>query len=298
MEVECRFCKGKEVVKRGFRNNQVGRVRVYYCKTCGKVYSENTTFMKMKHKGEVILTALDLYTKNVSLRKIQDHLKQIHGVRVSHVTILKWIRKYSKIYKEYTDKLKANGSGTLHADEMMVNINGRWTWFWDAIDEKTRFITATHLSKVRELGDAKKIFYESKRKLNQSPEVIVTDGLHVYPRSITKVFGQWGVKHVKLVKFGQKPENNLIERFHGTIRERTKVMRGFDKFYSAKAILDLIITNYNFIRPHISLNGLTPAQASGINLPLNGGNRWLELLKLAIDSQNGGVQNDKREDTE
>ena len=290
MEIECRHCRGKEILKKGFRKNKTGNMQIYYCKNCRKTFSENTTFARMKNKGEIILTALDLYTKNVSLRNIQNHLKQVHGIKVSHVAILKWIRKYSSIFKQYTEKLKLNGSGTLHADEMMINVDGKWVWFWDVIDERTKFITATHMSKTREMGDAKRIFYESKRKLNQPPTTIVTDGLHAYPRSIKKVFGQWSVNHVNLIKFSQKPENNLIERFHGTIRERTKIMRGFDKFYSAKAILDLLIINYNFLRPHSSLNGLTPAQASGIDLPLNGGNRWLELLRLAIDNLNGGVE--------
>ena len=33
---------------------------------------------------------------------------------------------------------------------------------------------------------------------------------------------------------------------------------------------------YNFLRPHMALEGQTPAQAAGINLELEG-NKWLEL---------------------
>lgn len=127
------------------------------------------------------------------------------------------------------------------------------------------------------------------------PEFIVTDGLFAYNKRFSKVFrtlARGGPKHVRLVSFLDKINNNTIERLHGTVRERTKVMRGFNKFYSAKLILDLWKTYYNFIRPHGSLNGLTLAEASGINLPLNGGNRWLELLKLAINSMNNGDEID------
>jgi len=42
---------------------------------------------------------------------------------------------------------------------------------------------------------------------------------------------------------------------------------------------------YNYLRPHQGLNGLTPAEMAGVHLGLNGGNRWLQLLKKA----NGGV---------
>jgi len=41
---------------------------------------------------------------------------------------------------------------------------------------------------------------------------------------------------------------------------------------------------YNFIRPHMTLEGKTPAQKAGINVNL-GQNKWMELLKQAIDTQ-------------
>jgi len=93
---------------------------------------------------------------------------------------------------------------------------------------------------------------------------------------------------VRLVKFIDKVNNNVIERVNGTIRDKVKVMRGFKSIEGANAIMSGFIVHYNFIRPHMSLNGLTPAQASGINLGLNGGNRWAELIKLAVDFQNDG----------
>ena len=41
------------------------------------------------------------------------------------------------------------------------------------------------------------------------------------------------------------------------------------------------VAYYNFLRPHTALNGLTPAEAIGVNIGLNGGNRWLDLLKVS-----------------
>ena len=37
---------------------------------------------------------------------------------------------------------------------------------------------------------------------------------------------------------------------------------------------------YNFLRPHMALNGQTPAQAAGIDLRLEG-NRWMALIREA-----------------
>lgn len=56
----------------------------------------------MKNKAETITLALDLYYKGLSLRKVCDHLKNFYGVRVTHPTILSWIRKYVETIKNYT----------------------------------------------------------------------------------------------------------------------------------------------------------------------------------------------------
>jgi len=46
----------------------------------------------------------------------------------------------------------------------------------------------------------------------------------------------------------------------------------------AKNIIDGNRIYYNFIRPHMALNGLTPAEVANINLEL-GQNRWESLIR-------------------
>jgi len=291
-EIKCRYCKSNEVIKYGNRNNKSGKIQIYKCNSCKKILSDNTTFPKMKHKGEIITVALDLYFKNMSLRGVKDHLRQIYGVKVSHVTILFWIRKYSKIFKEFTDKLKGESSGVLHADEMMVSVKGKWYWLWNVIDKETKFITACKLSKVRYQDDAVGIFKETKSKLINKPKIVITDGLQAYDKAIRKVFWRHPqTKHVWSTGLRGSINNNLVERFNGTVRDRIKVTRGFDQPESTADILNGFMTYYNFIRPHLSLNGMTPAEASRINLHLNGGNRWMELVKMAMESKLDGNQN-------
>jgi len=76
--------------------------------------------------------------------------------------------------------------------------------------------------------------------------------------------------------------NNIVERLMGSARERTKVMRGFKDPLSANTILDGWVTYYNFIRPHMSLGGMTPAEKIGIEMGLNGGNRWENLIECSV----------------
>jgi hypothetical protein len=53
---------------------------------------------------------------------------------------------------------------------------------------------------------------------------------------------------------------------------------------NAKKILDGWQIYYNYIRPNQTLNGFTPAEASGIQLGL-GDNKWLSLIRKSLNSQ-------------
>lgn len=73
--------------------------------------------------------------------------------------------------------------------------------------------------------------------------------------------------------------NNNVARLNGTVRERNKVMRGLKRE-------DTPITRgfqiyYNFVKPHMGLNGETPAQKAGIEIVLED-NKWLQLIKSSL----------------
>ena len=72
----------------------------------------------------------------------------------------------------------------------------------------------------------------------------------------------------------------MVERLHGTIRQRNKVMRGLDNKQTAQTIIDGMRIYYNFIRPHTALNGKTPAQKAKIDKESKEA-KWLSLIKKA-----------------
>jgi len=111
------------------------------------------------------------------------------------------------------------------------------------------------------------------------PVDIVTDGLKSYPKAIKAVFED-NVKHIGGVGIRDRINNNTLERFHGTYRERDKVMRGLDDKQTASQMLENYRTYYNFIREH-SILGHTPAEEAGINLEL-GRNKWVGLITQSL----------------
>lgn len=71
--------------------------------------------------------------------------------------------------------------------------------------------------------------------------------------------------------------NNTMERANGEVRDREKVMRGLK--VKETPILPGYQIFHNFMRPHQSLNGETPAEASGIEVV--GENKWITLIQNA-----------------
>ena len=75
----------------------------------------------------------------------------------------------------------------------------------------------------------------------------------------------------------------IVERLQGTIRERNKTQRGLKDEYSAFIRGHQLY--YNFIRPHMSLYGDTPAQLAGIDLNLDN-QKWEKLLVQPLKDKN------------
>lgn len=92
--------------------------------------------------------------------------------------------------------------------------------------------------------------------------------------------GRARVQHIRKPRFTDLANNNIGERLNGTVREREKVMRGMKGDETAEELMEGFRTYYNFIRPHMSLDGQTPAEKAEIDLNLEG-NKWLDLIRKA-----------------
>jgi len=275
--MECKYCGSESLIKKGF----VRKKQLYKCKDCSRRFYLDGKFARMKTDKHVIVSALNLYFDGLSLRKTQRNLKQIFGEKVSQVTILNWIKKYSKVVKDFVMTLTPQLSGLWHEDETVLKCEGRNIWFWEMIDEDTRFLVASHISGTRTLEDTIAIFKKGYEQSKVRPRAVFVDGSHVYHKAFNKVF--WTMRKatrpelVRRVGIRTRETNNIVERLHGTLKDRTKPMRGFKSFESTKAILEAYTINYNFCRPHQSLNGKTPAQASRMEAPSN----WKGLIEEA-----------------
>ena len=261
-KAKCKFCGSRDVVRYGKYNN----VQRYLCRTCGRKGADNDALPNMRVSPEVIGAALSMFYEGMAFEGISRQLWQIYHVQPSKSTLYGWIVKYSKKAERLASQAKPRTGNTWVVDETVLRIGGVNVWFWDVIDAKTRYLVASHISTTRTTRDAETVMERAQRRVGKPPRFIISDKLAAYLDGIERVFGAdtW---HLQSKGFRGKINTNLIERFHGTLKSRTKVMRGMQSRETAKIILGGYLTHYNFFRPHQALGGKTPAQAAGVRFP-------------------------------
>jgi transposase-like protein len=129
------------------------------------------------------------------------------------------------------------------------------------------------------------VFSEAaKKQAKRDPRVIISEGLDSY-RGEYKARGSEQVVHIAGVGIQSRINNNRVKRLHNTMCEREKVMRHLKRAHSAEKVLKGFRAYYNFVRPHMTLDGHTPAQEAAIPILL-GTNRWLDLIRQAARQRN------------
>ena len=271
IETKCKFCKSTEIVRNGHRKGR----QYWLCKRCGKGFVDNKAIPGMRYPTEIIGSALWQYYSGSSLNDIRGYIEQHTGGRPSDSTVFNWIKRFSEIAIAEAEKHIPEVGDTWIADETVLKIGGKKWWLWDIIDEKTRFLLATHLSLTRKTKDAQELMKQASERAGKMPKHIITDKLASYLGGIELEFGA-DTKHKQSGPFSIENNTNLIERFHGTLKDRLKVMRGLKSPETAHFLIKGWLVFYNYFRPHEGLDGKTPAEAARVKLPFR---NWLDVAK-------------------
>ncbi len=270
-QIRCKYCQSERIRKYGLYKG----VQRYFCNACKRKFTATDTIPKMQYSTSKIADVLNMYYEGMSLHEIRRNLIQQHGDYISDVTALNWVKRFSKMAIMEAGKYKPNVGSVWVADETVIDIDGKNVWFWDIIDAKTRFLIASHMSFTRTTRDAQALMKQAYERTGKIPRVIYTDKLKAYLDGIELTFGG-DTMHKQGSPFDVENNTNLIERFQGTIKSRTKVMRGLHTVESARLFLDGWLVHYNFFRPHMSLNDRTPASVAGIKFPFR---NWKDITE-------------------
>lgn len=267
--MKCKYCGASNVVKYGTHKG----IQRYWCKDCKRKFADNKALPEMKTPISHIASALSCYFGGMPLDAIQRHLQQQFKVYYSEMGIYNWVKRFSKEAINRVKDFQPIVGDEFLADETCLKVAGKNIWFWDVIDAKTRYLLASRLSETRTTKDAALVMREALRKAGKAPKRIITDRLAAYIDGIELVFGA-DTEHIQSKPFTDVNSTNIIERFQGTLKDRTKVIRGFKNMKTARLLTEAWLVHYNFFKEHETLGNIPPAVKMG-DTPIKD---WAEVV--------------------
>jgi len=274
-QILCKHCGSPAVVKFGTYKG----VQRYRCKVCGRKFKADDALFHMKISPEYISRALDMYYTGSSVNDICEHFRNADGYYPSKSVVFGWIDRFSDKAIEHFKQYQPQVSDTWQCDETVLRLDKKKkVWLWDIIDSKTRYLICTRVSETRTTKDAALLMNKAKRITGKTPKKIITDKLYAYWDGIELTFGA-DTEHVQGGPFKLKESGestSKIERFHSTLKERTKVMKAFRTVDSLIQFTDGFLVYYNYLKPHHSLYGKTPAEAAKVDYKAK---NWMDIIK-------------------
>ena len=260
------------------KKNKNGTLQMYRCKDCQRRFTTNYGFENRQFDEATITGAMQMYFAGMSVRDISNHYSMM-GTEVSHMTIYRWVSEYSRMTTTYLNGIVPRVGSWFRADEVWVKINGKQCYLFASMDDDTRYWLASDIADNKFQHNADSLLDMTKKQAGKNPRNFITDGLPAYMKSSKKVFGKETnhVRHIHLAAKRDKDNNNKMERLNGEIRDREKVFRGLKKMDTA--VLDGMRVYYNYTKKHSGIDGMTPAQASLIDV--DGKNRWKTIIQNA-----------------
>jgi transposase-like protein len=87
--IECFKCKSDKISKDGCLFNKSGLAQKYLYNNCKYRFVINIGFDHSQKNPKVICASIDLYFKEVSLRKIAHYVKQFYDVNIHNTSVLR-----------------------------------------------------------------------------------------------------------------------------------------------------------------------------------------------------------------
>lgn len=288
----CHHCPSKRFVRHGKRKTKTGARQRYKCKKCGRTFSGEPGFKGKQHRPHEITRALRLAVSGMSLREVAIEMGK-DGIEVSPGTILRWMVEYSGMLNRFSKALRPGLGHRWHCDEVFFRILGMERWLFTVMDGRTRFIISWDVSGTKTGYRPMRLFLAARNMAGVDPWVFVTDGLGIFPKAAARAFRRrHGFRMVHIAEAHAQNLlnfNNIIEKLNGEFKHRIKTAKGFNLTPNKEtdrlpeggcpALVRMLIIHHNFFRPHMGLNGRTPAEAAGMTIC--GEDKWATMISNA-----------------
>jgi transposase-like protein len=183
--------------------------------------------------------------------------------------------------RKYLEKITPQVGDTWRADEVFLKVHGNLKYLYALMDDQTRFWIAQEVAETKITADVRPLFQLGKQIAGKQPVTLITDRAPNFHEAYMKEY--WTMKpetrtrHIQDIRMSGQIHNNKMERMNGEIRDREKVTRNLKRMDTP--ILTGMQIFHNYVRPHMALDGKTPAEVAGIQV--KGKDKWLTLIQNA-----------------
>ena len=229
----------------------------------------------------------------LSSRKTAQALFDIHGVKISHVTVSKYAKTAAVTVKPFVDNFDYKPSNHFAADETYTKVKGVRHYVWFAMDALKKSILGYQISDTRDIGPcvlAMRMAFSKFKEFPGKALKFAADGYTTY-KLAQQLFAENGMDFNLIQVIGLTNDDpvsteyrwlkQIIERLNRTIKFSYQVTNDYGSRKGSNAHVSLFVAYYNFLRPHPytywqPLNSIPELE----NLP-NMPAKWQKLIQLS-----------------
>ncbi len=232
----------------------------------------------------------------ITARKTAYILRTVFNINVSYQTVLNYAEAASFHCHRFNFKFKGPIDDLSAGDETYIKITGIFAYVFLFISSKSLKITSYHVAHSRDTQDAIIAMREATRTADPQRKItIVSDGNPSYPDGIHFLNAQRPkelprIEHRQVIGLQNldkestlfRPFKQLIERLNRTFKFHVRPSCGFKSDNGAIALTTLVVTHYNFLRPHMSLDYQTPIDIPELKNISTIQGQWIKILAMAV----------------
>src|SRR3954463_807006 len=137
--------------------------------------------------------------------------------KLAHTTILRWVQRYVPEFEKRWSRYARLVGGSWRCDETYINVKGRWTYLYRAVDKQGRTVDFL-LTAKRDVAAAKR-FFQKAMNGNGTPRVVTLDAYAASHRAVRELKAAGAIpKRVRVRSC--KYLNNGIEQDHRRVKQR------------------------------------------------------------------------------
>jgi transposase-like protein len=210
-----------------------------------------SAFAGFRFPPEVIVLAVGWYLRfGLSYRDVEELLAE-RGIEVDHVTIHRWVRRFSPLLVDAARFARHRVGDHWHVDETYVKVAGRWVYLYRAVDQFGQVIDV-YASARRNAEAARRFFQRAATTTRVVPAEVITDRAPTYPRVLDQLWP--AVWH-----HTERYANNRVEADHAQLKRRLRPMRGIKTMTGLRTVATGHAFVQNLRRGHYEIAADEPA---------------------------------------